>query len=185
MGHATQHPHKCETCPRTTRSTKWRDIRAHDAGWFFTKDGKVYCPDHVPAWVEQWRETQTQKGNLMPTIHNAPPVPEGTGEDFPKMKDQVGRIVILAPTAHEQITSEQYGTSDTIKCVTMVFNEKTQKVEDLGTMNVFWKKMKAQLEPAIGSDAYVIGRIMPTGKSYALQPVSAEDEKAISKQLLD
>ena len=60
----------------------------------------------------------------------------------------------------------------------------TQKVEDLGTLNVFWKKLKSQLEPSVGTDGYVIGRLMPTAKSYALQPVAQEDLDAIGKQLL-
>ena len=68
----------------------------------------------------------------MPNIVNAPPVPEGTTTDFPKLKDQMGKIVILAPEKHEEITSEQYGTSDTIRCVAMVFNERRRRSRTWG-----------------------------------------------------
>lgn len=23
--------------------------------WFFMKDGTAFCPDHIPEWVEEWR----------------------------------------------------------------------------------------------------------------------------------
>lgn len=38
------------------RASKWDQIRAHDVGWFFFKSGDIYCPDHVPEWVQEWRE---------------------------------------------------------------------------------------------------------------------------------
>jgi hypothetical protein len=35
---------------------KWGNIRAHSDGWFESRDGKSYCPKHVPKWVKKWRK---------------------------------------------------------------------------------------------------------------------------------
>lgn len=40
-------------CMNTIRNHCWGKIRAD--GWFFTKAGKDFCPEHVPVWVEAWR----------------------------------------------------------------------------------------------------------------------------------
>lgn len=43
-------------CLNTHPSGKWGNIRAHADGWFASKDGTEYCPDHVPEWVKKWRK---------------------------------------------------------------------------------------------------------------------------------
>lgn len=48
----------CEQCRTEAPTDKWGKIRAHNKGWFFTKDGKAYCPKHNPEWVEAWRAKQ-------------------------------------------------------------------------------------------------------------------------------
>src|SRR5947209_6361233 len=30
-------------------------VRAHSFGWFSQRDGRVWCPDHNPPWVTEWR----------------------------------------------------------------------------------------------------------------------------------
>lgn len=37
---------------------KWKMIGARDAGWFFSEDDEklVFCPEHLPAWVNEWRQ---------------------------------------------------------------------------------------------------------------------------------
>lgn len=49
---------KCEDCDRTRPSHRWASVRAQDAGWFTMRDGRTFCPEHVPEWVEQWRRTR-------------------------------------------------------------------------------------------------------------------------------
>lgn len=47
---------KCseEGCDKTIKNHLWGHIKAD--GWFFSKDGSLFCPDHVPAWVADWRK---------------------------------------------------------------------------------------------------------------------------------
>jgi hypothetical protein len=33
----------------------WANKRAETQGWFHQKDGRAWCPAHVPAWVAAWR----------------------------------------------------------------------------------------------------------------------------------
>lgn len=47
-----------ETVPQgdSERLGRWHKLRASaELGWFFQKDGKAWCPAHVPEWVEGWR----------------------------------------------------------------------------------------------------------------------------------
>lgn len=48
-------PIRCqgEDCDATVSSHKWGKIKAAD--WYFTKDGKGYCPLHLPAWLVERR----------------------------------------------------------------------------------------------------------------------------------
>jgi hypothetical protein len=49
-------------CPETAGNDMWSKIRAHDAGWFFTRDDKSgWCPTHTPEWVATWRDKQAAK----------------------------------------------------------------------------------------------------------------------------
>lgn len=37
---------------------KMADVRhrwSRNPGWFLMKNGKAYCPQHIPEWVESWR----------------------------------------------------------------------------------------------------------------------------------
>lgn len=45
---------KCEECEEKIPNNKWGHIKADD--WFFQKDGKSYCPRHIPEWVPEWRK---------------------------------------------------------------------------------------------------------------------------------
>lgn len=45
----------CEVCARTVDRNRWARTRAHDEGWFESKDGRAWCPTHNPEWVRTWR----------------------------------------------------------------------------------------------------------------------------------
>jgi hypothetical protein len=48
-------------CGRTFRDHRWGAIRASADGWFSSEqEGKSWCPDHVPAWVSDWRARREQ-----------------------------------------------------------------------------------------------------------------------------
>lgn len=49
-------------CLRTYKRHKWGVIKAHNEGWFFQKNGDVYCPEHVPEWVAKWRARHPKFG---------------------------------------------------------------------------------------------------------------------------
>jgi len=40
-------------CEAKIKNHAWGKIRAE--GWFFQRNGKAYCPDHLPEWVDKWR----------------------------------------------------------------------------------------------------------------------------------
>lgn len=40
-------------CEEAIKNHRWGKTKA--TGWFFQKNGKSYCPKHVPAWVKKWR----------------------------------------------------------------------------------------------------------------------------------
>lgn len=41
-------------CGARIRNHYWAKVKAE--GWFFTKDGRAFCPDHIPEWVAAWRK---------------------------------------------------------------------------------------------------------------------------------
>jgi hypothetical protein len=53
---------KCEGCDATVPAHRWGMVRAGSDGWFFQKDGRAYCPKHVPDWVTAWREKNRVDG---------------------------------------------------------------------------------------------------------------------------
>lgn len=39
----------------------WGRTKAYSEGWFEQKDGTIWCPAHVPDWVDAWRARQKAK----------------------------------------------------------------------------------------------------------------------------
>lgn len=40
-------------CTQVVKNHAWAKIKAD--GWFFQRDGSLWCPEHVPDWVDAWR----------------------------------------------------------------------------------------------------------------------------------
>lgn len=40
-------------CGRTIGDHKWGRIKNPE--WFQQRDGRFWCPDHLPAWLVEWR----------------------------------------------------------------------------------------------------------------------------------
>ena len=50
-----------EGCTASFKDHRWGRIKAHDAGWFTTRDNeRAWCPEHVPAWVPVWRQSPSK-----------------------------------------------------------------------------------------------------------------------------
>lgn len=47
------------TCSRYIPNHRWSKTKAE--GWFQQRDGTVWCWEHVPEWVEQWRKKRKQR----------------------------------------------------------------------------------------------------------------------------
>lgn len=41
-------------CVNWIPDDQWRKIKAE--GWFQMKDGTIFCPEHIPEWVAEWRK---------------------------------------------------------------------------------------------------------------------------------
>lgn len=41
--------------------SRWDNQRAQNLGWFFQRNGDVWCPVHIPDWVAGWRSKNKEK----------------------------------------------------------------------------------------------------------------------------
>jgi len=57
MSRRHEHLNRCSEagCMVTHPASHWDNIKAQELGWFFQKDGRRWCPKHVPTWVAEWR----------------------------------------------------------------------------------------------------------------------------------
>ncbi len=47
-------------CEAKLPNHAWGRIKA-SPDWFEQRDGTIWCPDHHPAWVADWRARQSEK----------------------------------------------------------------------------------------------------------------------------
>lgn len=48
-----------ETCETFIKDHAWGKIKAE--GWFIKKDNTVWCPEHIPEWVADWRKRRDRE----------------------------------------------------------------------------------------------------------------------------
>lgn len=112
----------------------------------------------------------------------APPAPPEGGGDFPKLGDYLGQIVILGPTEETTVKTPHSDDSKCTRCIGWAWAG--GKLEDLGTVLVFWARVRAQLHDAIATGDYVVGRLVKDGRSFILERVTTTETLAtIEKQL--
>lgn len=58
MGHGLQIKCRFPDCSNTVEGNRWAKTKAHEKGWMFQKNGKNWCPEHLPDWVVEWRAKQ-------------------------------------------------------------------------------------------------------------------------------
>lgn len=44
-------------CTNTIKNHAWGKIKSD---WFFQKDGRSWCTQHIPDWVTEWRQRTQQ-----------------------------------------------------------------------------------------------------------------------------
>lgn len=56
---------KCsEPSCRSSYKIDWHDmVEAHKQGWFMQRNGASWCPEHVPDWVQEWREAKLKESS--------------------------------------------------------------------------------------------------------------------------
>ncbi len=47
-------------CPHVVPNHRWGKTKAAGDGWFFAKDGGVWCPVHLPEWYTAWKAKKTK-----------------------------------------------------------------------------------------------------------------------------
>jgi len=62
-------------CAASFTDHNWGKKQADREGWFMQKDGTSWCPDHVPEWVEAWRNRNAVAPTNNP-VEQKPPVPD-------------------------------------------------------------------------------------------------------------
>jgi len=45
-------------CHAEIQDNYWSKVKS---GWFQTRDGRSWCPVHIPEWVEEWRKNKETK----------------------------------------------------------------------------------------------------------------------------
>lgn len=58
-----KHVKGCNVCGTPGPGSKFGNVRAQEQGWFFQKNGDMYCPEHVPEWVAEWRAKKKEKSS--------------------------------------------------------------------------------------------------------------------------
>jgi hypothetical protein len=97
MSYATDNPVTCQKCPNNHPGSKWHTIRAADAGWYHTKDGQAFCPNHRPRWAGK-QVTVGLRGNSNPQAEDEQPGSEVALITDPKLIAQFAEMVTMIPS---------------------------------------------------------------------------------------
>ena len=117
------------------------------------------------------------------TLMNAPTPPSG-GEDFPRLVDYVGKIVILEPLQSRNFDT-RFGKDKTVtECIAWWWDEGTGSLREIGQVSVFWSAVRVQLAAALEQKSQVAGRLINAGRRYELQALPTETVTAIQAHLL-
>jgi hypothetical protein len=119
------------------------------------------------------QQTNGQKGNdemsPLKSAGEAPPTKDFT--DRPDLKNWLGKVVILEPIRERTIPTKYNATTEVTDCLAWAWNEKTEEVEEIGEVDIFWGAIRAQLHDAIAGHDQVVGTLKMVGKRMELEPV--------------
>ena len=108
-------------------------------------------------------------------LTNAPAAPEQ--DDFPKLADYIGRIVVLAPQKTRTVTTT-YGEKTVTDALCWCLTERKSKLDEVGQASVFGDALRTQIgesEPG----HFVAGRLMLGGRNGKRQELGALDEETL------
>ncbi len=115
-------------------------------------------------------------------LKTATEAPAGGAQDFPRLTDYLGRIVILEPLEEKTVDTKFKDASELTECVAWYWDEKKKAVEEIGQVSVFWRAVRAQLEVAVKTHDQVVGRLVQNGRRYELDPVTDATVAAIAEK---
>ena len=115
-------------------------------------------------------------------LKTATEAPESGGQDFPELKDYIGRIVIFEPMKEVVGDTKFKKDSHRIECVAWWYDEKKKSVEEIGQVSVFWNAVRAQLSEALTTGDQVAGRLVQNGRRYELDPITDDVLAAIAEK---
>lgn len=118
-------------------------------------------------------ETNGKKGNdEMSPLKSAGKVPPARNfTERPDLKGWLGKVVILEPIRERTVETKFNSTTEVTDCLAWSWNEKTEEVEEIGEVGVFWKAIRTQLHDAIAQRDQVVGTLRMVGKRMELEPV--------------
>ena len=116
-------------------------------------------------------------------LKTAPEAPAGGAQDFPRLTDYVGRIVVLEPMQEKTIDTKYKDGSQITECIAWWWDEKKKSLEEIGEVGVFWGAVRAQLKEALATNDQVVGRLIQNGRRYELDSVPAAVVSAIAEKL--
>lgn len=96
-----------------------------------------------------------------------PPDITNDDEEFIQLKDFMGKTLVALPLEKDTIDTT-FGRSDIIRADFWEWSDKTESLVDLGTLTVFWVKLRRQLESSVGTGNAIVGTLMPAGRSFML-----------------
>ncbi len=151
---------------------------------YLTPDGYQTCDVNLGKAVQLWErvlgvyeiavhlETNGQKGKEMSPLKSAGKVPPARNyTERPDLKGWLGKVVILEPIRERTIETRFDPTTEVTDCLAWSWNEKTEEVEEIGEVGVFWRAIRTQLHDAIAQRDQVVGILKLNGKRMELEPV--------------
>ena len=115
-------------------------------------------------------------------LKTATEAPQGGAQDFPRLADYVGRVVVLEPIEEKTVDTKFKEGSNVTECVAWWWDEKKKTIEEIGQVSVFWGAVRAQLREALASKDQVAGRLVLNGRRYELDPVTDGTISAIAEK---
>ena len=115
----------------------------------------------------------------MPTAAPRPAPAEADYSDRVNLADYVNMTVAIEVVAKDIVISQQYGERDVLRILISKWDG--TDLDDPQEATVFWRRVYKQLEPEVGTEVAVVGRIVRKGRAYELEAVDEAEQAKIAK----